>query len=446
MSHELISQQISKLDLPHKMLCRVVDSSLKVDSETDEVFAIIKLHPFQEVVVETANDNHPPSEEARPSFRSFTKILTISDTTTYSGLSVPKKIAENCLPALDLLQPQPNQELMAKDLHGHTWHFTHVYRGNNRRHIITAGWRTFVASKRLVAGDALIFVRHSNNELGIGIRRFRQQIPSSSSILSRESTRRGVLASASHALYTNKEFVVNYNPRYVGVIVEESDISEEWPGSTWRSIKVQWHAPSERTTIQLPVRVSRWQLDPIVDARSDVSELEAESSSSRRHKRLRINDHGPMHRANANWGDSLNPSHDIPSSSTTGLVDEGKECENPQVLRLFGVDIQLVSPCSSGRIMVQMQGNTLVQTVDVSSYGGYEELKNELGKIFKIEGEIHGHEKWEVVYEDGEGDLMLFGDKAWWEFCKIVKKILIRASDYEVKKMIDLGFKLYLLQ
>ncbi|KAI3681879.1 hypothetical protein L6452_36684 [Arctium lappa] len=390
MSHELTCQQISKLDLPHKILCRVVDSSLKVDPETDEVFAIIKLHPFEEV---------------------------------------------------DLSQPQPTQELVAKDLHGHTWRFMHVYRGSPRRHIITSGWTKFVASKRLAVGDTLFFVRHSNNELGIGIRRSRQQIPSSSSILSRESMHLGVLASASHSLYTNKEFVVYYNPRHTGVALEETDISEEWPGSTWRSIKVQWNEPAERFAIRLPTRMSRWQLEPIEDVRSDVSELEAESSSSR-HKRLRISDHGPLHRANVIWGDSL---HLIPSSSTA-LVDKGKECENPQVLRLFGVDIQLVGPYSSGRIMVQMQGNVLVRTVDPSSLGGYEELKNELEKMFKIQGEIHGREKWEIVYEDGEGDLMLLGDKPWREFCKIVKKIMIRASDYEMKKMIDLGFKIYFLQ
>ncbi|KVH89005.1 Aux/IAA-ARF-dimerization, partial [Cynara cardunculus var. scolymus] len=306
-------------------------------------------------------------------------------------------------------QPQPKQELILKDLHGRTWHFTHVYRGNPRRQVITAGWTTFVASKRLVAGDALIFVRHSNNELGIGIKRFRQQIPSTSSILSRENMHTGVLACASHALYTNKEFVVYYNPRHTGVALEETDISEEWPGSTWRSIKVRWKkVVDQRSTIRLPERVSRWLLELAEDGRSNVRELEAGSSWSR-HKRLRIYEHGPMsHGGNANWGESV---HAIPWSST-GLVDEGKECENPQVLRLFGVDIQLV-PYSSGHVMVQAQGNDLVQTVDLSLLEGYEELKKELEKIFKIKGELHGHQKWEVVYEDGDGDLLVLADKPW---------------------------------
>ncbi|XP_024992507.1 auxin response factor 1-like [Cynara cardunculus var. scolymus] len=433
-SHKLTGQQISELDLPHKMLCQVVDSSLKVDSDSDEVFAIIKLHPFQEMVFEGADDNHQLLQEAKPSFRAFSKILTISDTNMHTGLSVPKMLAQNCFPSLDLSQPQPNQELIAKDLHGHAWHFTHVYRVSTQRHVITGGWNAFVVSKRLVAGDALIFVRHSNNELGIGIRRYRQQIPSSSSILSRESMHQGVLASVSHALYTNKEFVIYYNPRYTGVIVEETDISEDWPGSTWRSIK-------------LSNRMSRWQLEPIQDGRSDVSELDTGSLSSR-HKRLRTCDHGLMnHRANANLGDSVNPLHfHAILSSSTDLIDKGKECENPQVLRLFGVNIELVFPNSSDRVILQMEGNVLVQTIDVRSLGGYEALKNELEKIFKIESELHhGGEKWEVVYEDGEGDLMLLGDKPWREFCKIVKKMMIRGSDHQVKKMIGLGFKLYLL-
>ncbi|XP_024992509.1 auxin response factor 11-like [Cynara cardunculus var. scolymus] len=392
MSDELMNQQISKLDLPYKMLCRVINFDLKVEPETDEVYAIIRLHPFQEVVHDTARYGHPPLEEPKLSFRSFCKILTTSD--TGSAFSVPKKLAENCLPPLDMSQPQPKQELILKDLHGRTWHFTHVYRGNPRRQVITAGWTTFVASKRLVAGDALIFVR----AWPFVVRLHKYVVANAINF-----------AGSNIMMKLASEEDSHIEIRHTGVALEETDISEEWPGSTWRSIKVRWKkVVDQRSTIRLPERVSRWLLELAEDGRSNVRELEAGSSWSR-HKRLRIYEHGPMsHGGNANWGESV---HAIPWSST-GLVDEGKECENPQVLRLFGVDIQLV-PYSSGHVMVQAQGNDLVQTVDLSLLEGYEELKKELEKIFKIKGELHGHQKWEVVYEDGDGDLLVLADKPW---------------------------------
>ncbi|KAI3681878.1 hypothetical protein L6452_36683 [Arctium lappa] len=206
-----------------------------------------------------------------------------------------------------------------------------------------------------------------NNELRIGIRRLVQRIPV---ILSSES-QIGVLASASQALYKNKEFVVYYNPRafpfivgvnqYLksdvynfspgmhvimrikgedpknekrGVIVEQTTISTEWPESEWRSLKVHWNVPSGRSLLRMPERVSPWQLEPILeDGRSYVGE-----ASSSRNTRPRISDHGPTHCANALSEESLNPVHVIPSSST-GLADNGRECENLEVLRLFGVDI-----------------------------------------------------------------------------------------------------------
>ncbi len=65
---------------------------------------------------------------------------------------------------------------------------------------------------------------------------------------------------------------------------------------------------------------------------------------------------------------------------------------------------------------------------------GYEDLINELEKMFEIKGELHTRKKWEVVYTDDEGDKMLVGDDPWQEFCRMVKKIFIYTSE-EVKKM-----------
>ncbi|KAJ6940539.1 auxin response factor 18-like isoform X3 [Populus alba x Populus x berolinensis] len=107
----------------------------------------------------------------------------------------------------------------------------------------------------------------------------------------------GVLATASHAVLTQTLFVVYYKPRtnqyiiglnkyleavkngfsvgmrfkmrfegedsperrFTGTIVGGGDISPEWSGSIWRSLKIQWDEPA---TIQRPERVSPWDIEP----------------------------------------------------------------------------------------------------------------------------------------------------------------------------------------
>jgi hypothetical protein len=104
--------------------------------------------------------------------------------------------------------PTPTQELISKDLHGSEWRFKHIYRGMQisvffqlstelfsghlnteirtiialalrafcselmqflgflgqpRRHLLTTGWSTFVTSKKLVAGDAFVYLRLDYN-------------------------------------------------------------------------------------------------------------------------------------------------------------------------------------------------------------------------------------------------------------------------------------------
>ncbi|KAI4374139.1 hypothetical protein MLD38_012168 [Melastoma candidum] len=96
----------------------------------------------------------------------FCKMLTASDTSTHGGFSVPRRAAEDCFPPL-----RPSDELIAKDLHGLKWRFRHIYRGQPRRHLLTTGWSAFVNKKKLVSGDAILFLRASSGELRIGVRR-----------------------------------------------------------------------------------------------------------------------------------------------------------------------------------------------------------------------------------------------------------------------------------
>nr|ALX38324.1 auxin response factor 16 [Populus tomentosa] len=158
------------------ILCRVSDIKFMADPETDEVFAKIRLVPInyneldlndQEVAVnggmEAAQDSNKPV--------SFAKTLTQSDANNGGGFSVPRYCAEMIFPRLDYTADPPVQTLLAKDVHGETWKFRHIYRGTPRRHLLTTGWSPFVNHKKLIAGDSVVFFRAENGDLCVGVRR-----------------------------------------------------------------------------------------------------------------------------------------------------------------------------------------------------------------------------------------------------------------------------------
>ncbi|XP_073026404.1 auxin response factor 9-like [Primulina eburnea] len=87
------------------------------------------------------------------------------------------------------------------------------------------------------------------------------------------------------------------------------------------------------------------------------------------------------------------------------------------------------------RTKVHMQGVAVGRAVDLTSLNGYNELITELEEVFSIStGELRTREKWEIVFGDNEGDIMLLGDYPWPEFCNIVRRIFIWSSQ-DVKKM-----------
>ncbi|XP_047334378.1 auxin response factor 1-like isoform X2 [Impatiens glandulifera] len=299
-----IEQQLPSFNLPCKILCKVMNVFLRAEQETDEVYAQITLLPETDQLEVTSPD--PPLPEP-PSVKvhSFCKTLTASDTSTHGGFSVLRRHADDCLPPLDMSQQPPWQELVASDLHGTEWHFRHIFRGQPRRHLLTTGWSVFVSAKKLVAGDAFIFLRGEDRELRVGVRRLmRQQNNMPSSVISSHSMHLGVLATASHAINTGTRFSVFYKPRtsqsefivslnkfleaqnyklsvgmrfkmrfegeeiperrFSGTIVGlEESTSSRWPKSEWRSLKVQW---DESSSIFRPERVSPWELEPLLSA------------------------------------------------------------------------------------------------------------------------------------------------------------------------------------
>ncbi|KAL6576372.1 Auxin response factor 2A [Orobanche hederae] len=302
-TNQSADQQMPVYNLPPKILCRVVNVNLKAELDTDEVFAQVTLMP------EPNQDENAVKKEPLPAppphfhVHSFCKTLTASDTSTHGGFSVLRRHAEECLPQLDMSRQPPTQELVAKDLQGNEWRFRHIFRGQPRRHLLQSGWSVFVSSKRLVAGDAFIFLRGENGELRVGVRRaMRQQGNAPSSVISSHSMHLGVLATAWHAVQTKTMFTVYYKPRtspaefivpydqymesiknnysigmrfkmrfegeeapeqrFTGTIVgiEDAD-SKRWPESKWRCLKVRW---DETSTIPRPERVSPWKIEPAI--------------------------------------------------------------------------------------------------------------------------------------------------------------------------------------
>ncbi|KAI3975962.1 hypothetical protein MKX01_016645 [Papaver californicum] len=294
-------QQMPVYDLPTKILCRVINVQLKAEADTDEVFAQVTLLPEGNQDENLVEKETVPQSSPRPPVHSFCKTLTASDTSTHGGFSVLRRHADECLPPLDMCRQPPTQELIAKDLHGNEWRFRHIFRGQPRRHLLQSGWSVFVSSKRLVAGDAFIFLRGENGELRVGVRHaMRQQSSIPSSVISCHSMHLGVLATAWHAVSTGTMFTVYYKPRtspeefivpygqymesvknshsvgmrfkmrfegeeapeqrFTGTIVGTSDADpNRWNGSKWRCLKVRW---DETSSVPRPERVSPWKVEP----------------------------------------------------------------------------------------------------------------------------------------------------------------------------------------
>ncbi|KAF8040965.1 hypothetical protein BT93_B3013 [Corymbia citriodora subsp. variegata] len=303
--NQVADRQMPAYNLPSKILCRVINVQLRAEPETDELFAQVTLLPVPNQDETAVEKETGPPTPPRPRVHTFCKTLTASDTSTHGGFSVLRRHADECLPQLDMSKQPPTQELAAKDLHGNEWRFRHIFRGQPRRHLLQSGWSLFVSSKKLVAGDAFIFLRGENGELRVGVRRAMRQLNNvPSSIMPSHSMHIGVLATAWHAISTGTMFTVYYKPRtspaefiipfdkyiesakfdcsigmrfrmtfegeeapeqrFSGTVIGSEDIDpSRWPGSKWRCLKVRW---DEITSIHRPDRVSPWNIEPAMTA------------------------------------------------------------------------------------------------------------------------------------------------------------------------------------
>ncbi|KAI4389958.1 hypothetical protein MLD38_002120 [Melastoma candidum] len=287
-------------NLPSQLMCQVHSVTLHADRETDEIYAQMSLQP-----VTSEKDVFPVTDFGlRPSKHPnefFCKTLTASDTSTHGGFSVPRRAAEKLFPPLDYSTQPPSQEIVVRDLHDNVWNFRHIYRGQPKRHLLTTGWSLFVGSKRLRAGDSVLFIRDEKSQLMVGVRRAnRQPTTLPSSVLSTDSMHIGILAAAAHAATCRSSFTIFYNPRvcptefvvplakyrkavygtrisagmrfgmmfeteesakrrYMGTVTGISDLDPlRWPGSKWRNLQVEWDEPGCGDKQN---RVSPWEIE-----------------------------------------------------------------------------------------------------------------------------------------------------------------------------------------
>ncbi|KAL5772336.1 hypothetical protein ACOSQ2_012260 [Xanthoceras sorbifolium] len=296
-------------DLPPHLFCRVVDVKLHAEAASDEVYAQVSLLPESEQIAQKLQEGNIDVEGEEEDIEvtakastphMFCKTLTASDTSTHGGFSVPRRAAEDCFPPLDYSQQRPSQELLAKDLHGLEWRFRHIYRGQPRRHLLTTGWSAFVNKKKLVSGDAVLFLRGEDGELRLGIRRAAQvknaaTFPAVCSQKFSHSTVTDVV----NAIPMRRAFCICYNPRasgsefiipvhkflkslnhtfsagmrfrmrfetedaaerrYTGLITGIADMDPvRWPGSKWRCLLVRW----DDVEANRHSRVSPWEIEP----------------------------------------------------------------------------------------------------------------------------------------------------------------------------------------
>ncbi|KAL3522384.1 hypothetical protein ACH5RR_015218 [Cinchona calisaya] len=305
LSDQLVS--LSSTDLPAHVFCRVLDIKLNANATNDEVYAQVSLlpdyqmeHKWKEGEMEIEDeevDNEVFGKSLTPHM--FCKTLTASDTSTHGGFSVPRRAAEDCFPPLDYKQQRPSQELVAKDLHGMEWKFRHIYRGQPRRHLLTTGWSAFINKKKLVSGDAVLFLRGGDGELRLGIRRVAHVKSCSTFLAPGQQFNASGIASVVNAISTRRAFNICYNPRVgsseflvpyqrfsksiaqsisagmrfkmrletddaverrcTGLMVGMSDLDPvRWPGSRWRCLLVRW----DDLEVTRHDRVSPWEIEP----------------------------------------------------------------------------------------------------------------------------------------------------------------------------------------
>ncbi|KAJ4876327.1 putative auxin response factor 21 [Raphanus sativus] len=474
-------------DISSKICCNVFSIDLKVETNTNEIYAEVSLLPDTSDVEIPI----PKNKNNIQNINYFTKVLSASDTRKNGGFVLYKRHATECLPLLDMSQLTPSQEIIAKDIHGHEWSFKHSFKGTPKRHMFSSGWNEFAKGKKLVAGDSFVFLRGENGESRVGISKAAHQqrnIPTS--LISKESMHHGVVATALNAIENKCIFVVFYKPRssqflvnfdkfvgrvnnkfsigskfsmrfegkdlneirYNGTVVGVRAFSTHWKDSEWRSLEVQWDGAA---TIPRPDKVSPWEIELLTH-----SSPIFKSDDLKHKRRIEVNEFG-QEVGNSSIQSSMRYSFPTMSKPNYNeqMVQAMEEMSTTTVTpscRLFGVDLTVpatikdpIKPIDSYKKIkiskifeeekvnhvqarsltkVHMEG-VIERSVDLTIFDGYNQLIDELETLFDIKGELHMHDQWKMFFIYDDGDMMILGDDPWPKFCNMAKEIFICSKE-----------------
>ncbi|KAL8545660.1 hypothetical protein ACS0TY_005697 [Phlomoides rotata] len=259
--------------------------------------------------------------------------------------------------------------------------------------------------------------REETGELCVGVRRHaRQQCSMPSSVISSQSMHLGVLGTASHTVLTQSFFVVYYKPRFSSTIVGVEDISPQWDNSKWRTLKVILlcclFLISNIVEPMASTASPTWNLTHDAHKKNQAFErqrlfgFDLKSPSTVSLKPVDI----------SNDGVELYTSSMLSSGDLERISCVTKDFRDPKQDHLQVVTKEVQSrQINSSRscTKVQMQGIVVGRAVDLTTLKGYDDLITELEEMFEIKEELQSRNKWEIVFTDDEGDMMLVGDDPW---------------------------------
>ncbi|KAK4765503.1 hypothetical protein SAY86_026593 [Trapa natans] len=306
--NQLDDQKMPAYGLPSKILCRVINVQLRAEPDTDELFSQVTLLPEskqdENVFVKEYAPLPPPTRP--PGVHSFCKTLTASDTSTHGGFSVLRRHADECLPPLDMSKQPPNQELVAKDLHGTEWRFRHIFRG--AWHAISTGTLFTV----------YYMPRTSPAEFIIPFEKYVESVKVNYSI----------------GMRFKMKFEGEEAPeqRFSGTVVGIDDADRaRWPGSKWRCLMVQW---DEMSSIHRPGGVSPWSIE--------LGAGSPQPSPSSRMKRLRTIMTSSIDSSGLTREGSSKISVEHPAEEGYTKVLQGQEVTNAATLILLDNESEVV--------------------------------------------------------------------------------------------------------
>ncbi|KAG5383911.1 hypothetical protein IGI04_035381 [Brassica rapa subsp. trilocularis] len=290
-----------------------------------------------------------------------------------------------------------------------------------------------------------------NGESQVGISKAAHQqhnIPTS--LISKQSMHHSVVTTTALNSIKNKcMFVVFYKSRYNRTVVGVRDFSTHWKDLEWQSLKVQ---RDEAATIPRPEKVFLWEIELLTHS-SNIFK-----SDDLKHKRQ------SKYMSSKMWAHTLSQGQEFrqssiqfsmrlsfPTTYNEKMVQAMKETATTTATtscRLFGVDLMVpaitkdpVEPIDSYKKKIKIskifedervdhvQAKSRTKVCRFNLFDGYDELIDELERLFDIKGELHMHNQWEMFFIYDDGDMMILGDDLWPIFCNMAKEIFICSKE-----------------